>query len=216
MATVQQIIDWVDRYYPNSVSDANMIIDLDQLHKSIYNKIIRKKNIYKDETSYTVADQLTYTLPTDCKPENIIKISVSDDTVGNIDSDTEWTKYEYATHDREIDDGTYWGIVNENTIILSDDGEAIDTSNYEIKYLYFPSPPTLSAVSDTPDLDSEYHDLLKYGLTQMVASQGQNPDTEVADYYQKKFDERFAEIEKLLAERYTNAPIEEDQLESRW
>jgi hypothetical protein len=38
----------------------------------------------------------------------------------------------------------------------------------------------------------------------------------MADYYQRKFDERMKQIEEGLRERYTGAPIEKEQLESRW
>lgn len=216
LPTVQQIINFADRYYPNGVSDANCIIDIDMIHKAVYNKIIRLKNIYELSTSYTVADQLTYSLPTNCLPENIIKIEISEDITGSIDDDTLWQEYEFKTLNENIDDGFVWGVVNNNTIIIAVDGEAIDTSNYEIRFYYYPSPTAISATTQTPDLDAEYHDLLYYGLIQSLASQGQNPDTEVANYWQLKYDERIKQIEKGLKERYENAPIEKEELGSRW
>lgn len=216
MPTVQQIIDYADRYYPNSVSDANCIIDIDTIHKSVYNKIIRMKNIYELATGYTVADQLTYALPTNCLPENVIKIEISEDVTGSVDSDTVWQEYEFKTLNEEADSGYIWGVVNSTTIIILDDGDPIDTSNYEIRYYYYPTPTALTAVGDTPDLDAEYHDLLYYGLIQALASQGQNPDTEVANYWQTKFDERMKQIETGMKERLESAPIELEQLGSRW
>lgn len=216
MATVQQIINYATRYYPNAVSDANLIIDIDTIHKAVYNRIIRQKNIYTLETGYTVADQLTVTIPTTCLPENIIKIEISSDITGSIDDDTVWQEYERKSLNETIDSGYIWGVVNSTTIILAVDGEPIDTTNYEIRYYFYPNPTALTAVTDTPDLDAEYHDLLYFGLIQTIASQGQNPDTEVANYYQKKFDERIMQIEESMRERYDNAPIELDRLESRW
>ena len=216
MPTVQQIINYADRYYPNSISDANCLIDIDTIHKAVYNKIIRFKNIFELNTSYTVADQLTYTLPTDCLPENIIKIEISKDVTGSIDDDTVWQEYEFKTLVENIDSGYIWGVVNETTVIFAVDGEPIDTSNYEIRYYYYPNPTALTAVTDTPDLDAEYHDLLYYGLIQAMASQGQNPDFEVANYWQAKYDERMLQIEKGMKERLESAPIEPEQLESRW
>lgn len=216
MPTVAQIIAFADRYYPNDVSDANCIIDLETIHKAVYNKIIRLKNIYETSTSYTVADQLTYTLPTDCLPENIIKIEVSEDATGSIDDDTIWNEHERSILSQDIDEGYFWHNMSDTTIILSNDGAAYDTANYEIKYCYYPSPTAISLTTQTPDLDAEYHDLLYYGLIQALASQGSNPDSYVANYYQQKFDERMKEIISLLEERYTEAPIEENKLGSRW
>lgn len=216
MATVAQIIAFADRYYPNSVSDANCIIDLDTIHKEIYNKIIRKKNVYELYTSYTVADQLTYTLPTDCLPENIIKIQISSDVTGSIDDNTLWQEYERATLEQDVDDGYYWHNMSDTTIIITKDGEPIDTSNYEIRFFYYKNPTAISTTTQTPDLDAEYHDLLYYRLINALSSQGQNPDVEIADYYQKKYEERMMQIENSLAERNSFAPIENEQLKMRW
>jgi hypothetical protein len=214
--TVAEIIAFADRKFPNSVSDADCTIDLNLIHKDVYGQIMRLKNIYDLTTLYTVANQLTYNLPTDCKPENIIKIEISKDIVYDIDDNTEWQEYEHKTLNDNVDSGYIWGVVAEGVIILAVDGKAIDTDFYEIRFFYYQDPPTLSGTGQTPLLDAEYHDLLCFGLTQSLASQGQNPDTEIANYYQQKFDERFDKIKKRLKERYENAPIIAEQMESRW
>lgn len=214
--TVQQIIDWVDRYYPNSETAANKVIDLEVIHSQVYEDIIRKLNITDLFTDYTIANQYTYTFPSDCKSSNIVMITVSSDVTGSIDDDTTWQEYEYADIRKDVDSGFYWGKLTDTTYILIKDGVAIDTSNYEIRINYFASPTTLTAVTQTPDLDSTYHDLLQYGLIQMLASEGANPDTEIANYYQNKFDEGMKTIYDSLKERLEASPIEPQILESRW
>jgi hypothetical protein len=214
--TVAEIIAFADRKFPNSVSDADCIIDINIIHKEVYNQIIRLKNIYALYTSYTVSSQLTYSFPSDCLPENVIKIEVSDDITGSITTDTLWQEYERKTLNENVDSGYVWGVIDSSTIIMAVDGAAIDTSNYEIRFFYYPSPTAITATTDTPQLDAEYHDLLCYALVQTLASQGQNPDTEIANYWQQKFDERFEKIKKRLKERYENAPIIDEQMESRW
>lgn len=216
MPTVQQIIDWVDRYYPNQETDANKIIDLEQLHSAIYEQLVRKKNLTTTFTDYTIADQYTYTFYSDCKPENVVKIEVSSDTTTNIDDDTTWQEYEYADINKDVASGFYWTKLTDTTYILVKDALAIDTSDYEIRVTYFASPTAITTVSQTPDLDDIYHDLLKYGLIQMLASEGDNPDTEVANYYQNKYDERLKQIYESLKEHQESSPVEAQIWGSRW
>ena len=95
------------------------------------------------------------------------------------------------------------------------DGDPIDTAGYEIRIYYFRTPNTLTATTDTPQLEDQYHNLLKYGLISMIASQGHNPDTQIADYYQRKFDEQFMIVEQNISKKDIKG-AEFEQLESRW
>lgn len=216
MSTVQQIINSVDRNFPNQETTANKIIDLDRIHKRIYELIIRKKNTTVSFTDYTIADQYTYTLPSNCKPENIVRIVVSSDITGSIDDNTIWQEYEYADRGRDIDTGYYWGKLTDTTYILVKDGLAIDTANYEIRITYFKSPITITAVTDIPDLDSEFHDLLEFALTQELASKGDNPAIGIANYYEAKYQERFNEIFSMMREKNDVIPVGNEIWESRW
>ena len=42
--TITEIIAWVDRYFPNQVSDANCILDLDVVQKEVFIDLKRLKN----------------------------------------------------------------------------------------------------------------------------------------------------------------------------
>lgn len=216
MSTVAQIITWADRYFPNSVSEANKILDLDHLHKELYNKIKRLKYEYSQNGDHTtIADQFTYTKPTDCDFDQIFLIKVSKDLQANIDDDTEWETYEYTDLHSDVSSGTYWGRVSDTAFGLLKDGDPIDTAGYEIRIFYFRTPNTLTATTDTPQLEAQYHNLLEYGLIAMLASQGHNPDTQMADFYQRKFDEEFKWVEKNIAKKDLKGTNLE-QLESRW
>jgi len=216
MPTVQQIIDFADRYYPNGETTANKILDLEIIHGDLYEKIIRRLNKFSQFTDYTIANQYTYTFYSDCTPDNVIKIAVSSDVTGSITDATTWQEYEYADINKEVSSGYYWGKLTNTTYILIKDGIAIDTANYEIRVTYYPLPTALTAVTQIPDLDETYHDILHYSLCQMLASEGDNPDTEVANYWQAKVFEQMQDIDESLKERLEASPIEDQILQSRW
>jgi hypothetical protein len=214
MPSVQQILDYADRKYPNQETDANKIIDLDDLHKKIYVQIARLKNDYEIYETTTVADQLTYALPSNCTIDNIITVEVSQSTT--ITASTEWNTHDYAGLKDDIDNGYFYGRATSSTIALTADGLPINTAGLSIRIFYYKTPNALSVVTDTPELDSDYHDLLKYGLIQSLASQGHNPDTEIADYWQNKYDEFLQEVKDSLSDRENSAPNQSNQVEEHW
>ena len=69
------------------------------------------------------------------------------------------------------------------------------------KVSYYDRTPTTIAIanlSESPTLEADYHDLLVFALIQELASQGDNPDTEIADYYQRKYDEFLNDIKESI------------------
>ena len=104
--TGTEIFAWVDRKYPNSESTANKVIDLNEIHKEVYIRLKRLKHEYEEHEDLTVANQLEYTLPTDCTIDNIISVQVSDDA--DVTTATEFTEYEYAGLKDYLDNGYYY------------------------------------------------------------------------------------------------------------
>jgi len=214
MPTVQQIITYADRKYPNSESDANKIIDLNDIHNNIFTIISRLKNDYETYETATIANQLTYTLPSKCQLSNIISIRVS--ASATITTSTIWNEFEYAGFNEDVSRGYYWGRGLGNTIVLVENDLPLATAGLSIRITYYETPTQLSSVTDTPELDDYYHSLLKFGLIQELASQGQNPDTDIADYWQSKYDEFLNEVKKDLSEKNNAAPIGSAQIEEWW
>jgi hypothetical protein len=211
MPTVTQIIAWVDRKVPNSESDANKIIDLNGIQDEVFVRLSRLRHDHEIYTDTTVADQLSYNLPSNCTIDNIICIKVSTDSGA-----TDWDTYEYAGLLTDTTTGKYYGIGTSSTYILLNDDAAISTAGLSIRIFYYKTPAALTAVTDTPELYSQYHNLLKYALCQTIASQGANPDTEIADYWQRKYDEFFEKVEANLTEKFNSAPATTTQLEEVW
>lgn len=214
MPTVQQVIDYADRKYPNQETTANKIIDLDGIHKAVFVKIARLKNQYEPYPATTIASQLTYNLPSNCTIDNIVAVKVSQSTT--ITSSTAWDTFEYAGLNDDVSSGNFYGRATDTTFTLVQDGLPISTAGLNIRLFYYKTPTALSAVTDTPELDSDYHDLLKFALIQTLASQGHNPDTEIADYYQAKYDKFIEDVENSLSDRDNKAPSQSSQVIEYW
>lgn len=79
------------------------------------------------------------------------------------------------------------------------------------KISYYDRPPTEITtlnLDESPTLEVNYHDLMVYALIQELASQGNNPDAEIADFYQVKYDEFFDEIKDSVKASDDNQVIE--------
>jgi hypothetical protein len=99
---------------------------------------------------------------------------------------------------------------------ITDLGSPIATGAMTIRITFFKSPKTLTTTTDVPELDPQYHNLLKYGLIQALASQGQDPQTGIADYWQAKYDEELAKITKNLQGKFNAAPVGENCPKEVW
>jgi hypothetical protein len=214
MSTCAQIIAWTGRKYPNSETNANKILDLDLIHKEIYVKLARLGHSFDIYETASIADQATYSLPINCTIDNVITVKVSKNT--DITSSTEWDTFKHAALLDNIDSGNYFGKAGSSSIALFMDGKPIATSGLSIRIFYFKKPTGLTAVTDTPELDSQYHSLLNYRLCQTLAAQGHNPDTEIADYWQRAHDEYFADIEANLTDKFGRSPVTTSDTEEYW
>jgi len=210
LLTGTEIFAWVDRKYPNQETSANKIIDLNQIHKEVFVRLKRLKHEYEEYETLTVADQLEYTLPTDCTIDNIISLQISESS--DVTTSTDFVEYTYAGLKDELDNGYHYTFSPDGKFLLADLGDAVSVGGKLIKILYYETPVAITSASDTPELDSQYHMLLCYGLVQTLAAQGHNPDTEMADYYQNKFDEYFRTIETDLSDKFNTAPANYNQV----
>lgn len=219
MATVAQIISFVEKIYPraNDVVEADQITFLNQVLDETYNKMLRVNQNYAYSDTDTVADQPNYSLPSDCTADNVIKIMVSKDLTVDIDSATEWDEYEYigVLDDFDLSSGQYYSTQGGSIYIFSN-GLPPTTSGYNIRIYYYATPSTLTATTDTPEINSKFHNLLKYGLISLVASMGDNPETEIADFWQRKYDEELITAQNSMSDKFNKAPLQSQQAVEYW
>jgi hypothetical protein len=202
MSTVQEIVNYVNRKYPNQETDANKVADLDMIHKDVYLRIRRLSNDFVIYEDITIAGQTFYNLPSSIRIEDVVRIDVET----GVNSDN-YDTFEYAGVKDEVSGRQVYMRGESGTYALMDDEEPIAAGGKNIMLYYYPRPSDLSSSNMTaiPALDVDYHSILKYLLIVELANQGHNPDTEIADYWQKKADEKMREIESALAERIASA-----------
>ena len=220
MSNVSQIIAKAELRYPrvNDISEANQISLLNDLLNEINNKLLRVRWENDPYELYSVADQPSYSLPTDCTPDNVLHaVLVSQDISTALTTSTVWDKFEYAgmLDDIDIDYGNYY-IMQDDLIFLFKNGVPLATTDLVIRIFYYREPTYISATTDTPEIEAKYHNLLWYGLIQSIASIGDNPETGIADYWQKKFDEELMVAKMDLQDKFDNAPLKTRQIDERW
>jgi hypothetical protein len=213
LASLQNIINFLNRKYPNhGESNANIVNDLQDIHLDIYLKMQRLSNTFEIEEIDSVANQLEYELPDEIKVENIIQLLVSTNTEG-----TEFDKYEY----RGIADvnvyGRYFGRASEGKIFIRENGQALRFDDLTIKIYYYRVPEELTDddLDQVPELDTRYHDLLKYKIIHEIASQGHNPNTDIANFWLGKYNEKMktvmSDLENNLHHSYNKIPEQKER-----
>ena len=201
--TIQQIITWVDRAYPNQELQDNQLLDLNDMYKEIFLKIRTLDNSYKTDNFVTVASQEVYDLQADCNVDKIISVTVDGDRYNHC-----------GINDTII--GNQYVDMQDGTIKLLNDGVEVSKSDLVVKVSYYPQPEELTSFSQEPLLNKKYHNLLKYALAQSMAAQGNNPDIEMANYYQAKYDEFMVVVKNDLGYKATENPTQKNQLVEGW
>lgn len=200
--TLQEIINYVDRKFPNSETDANKIIDLNRIYSEVFLALRRLTNTYSVDTSdVTVADQAEYDLPSGVQIEDIIKLEVE-----TSNGSGEYDTFEYAgLQDEILYRKVFMRGSTSSKYYLYDDETALTTADRTIKISHYTRPETFSvgALGNTPAIDEEYHSLLCFGLIVELANQGDIPYEDTANYYQAKYDEFMRLAKRELEDRAT-------------
>ena len=195
--TAQEIINYANLQYTNTQTDANKVVYLNKIHNELYMELGRLTNEPTlDSSDVTVADQAEYDLPTGVKIEDVVRIEVE-----TSETSSEYDEYIYAGIDDKIKNKKVFKRGSTNAkYYLYDDEEAISYADATIKVWYWPRPTAISSgdLSVTPTLDTLYHPLLCYALIVELANEGDNPDTNTADYYQQKYDEFLKKVKSNL------------------
>ena len=214
MATLQDIINFLNRKYPNhGESNANIVSDLDMIHKDIYLRLQRLSNEFDIKEIESVNNQMIYNLPDGIKMADIFALKVSIDT-----DETEYETYRYRGIGEVLTEGRYYGRSSNGTFYIVKNRVPLNQDGLKIHIYYYKKPAELDVddLEQVPDLDEDYHDLLKFGIVQAIASQGHNPDIEIANYYQQKFDEKFAIVSKEIESRNLSSYIGIPQQREVW
>lgn len=195
--TLLEILDKIKLYYPKASTwtDAQIVSLLNDEQKEIFREL-QKPGIHEFET---VADQMTYSLPSDCALEFIDYLGLTTDNP--VTASSEFVDYSFSEADEELQGYKYFDAFN-GLIGLYPIPEA---SGYNVKIIYQKRPALLDVnnLAAIPQLNEDWHRIFVFGAIAEIASAGSNPDITTANNYTVKYNNL---MEEILLAKYNNKP----------
>jgi len=193
--TLTEILAKIKRYYPKAATwtDAEIVSILNDEQREIFREL-QLKDIYEFET---VANQWSYTLPTNCEIEFLEYVGLTEDAT--ITSDSVFQEYTYAELNESMSGYKYFDAFNGLIGLYP----MPDTTGWNIRLIYRKRPVLMivTSLSTVPELKEDWHRILVYAAITEIAGSGSNPDVATVNNYTLKYNELMGQI--LLA-KYNN------------
>jgi hypothetical protein len=195
--TVQQLINKVDKRYPipSSWNNDDVIDVFNDEMRHIFREL-QLKTVYEFTT---IADQPFYSMASDMEIEFIEYVGITSDTT--VTADSYFREYEYEPDMNKTLCGYKYGSTpgGENLIIYP----IPDTTGENAKVIYYKRPTLLSSLTETPELEEDWHMILVYAAIIEIAGSGDNPDIAIVNNYTRKYNDI---MEQILQSRYERLP----------
>ena len=200
MATVQQLIDKVDKRYsiPPDWDNDDIIDVFNDEMRHIFRELQIKASPYEFTT---IAGQPFYSMASDMEIEFIEYVGVTTDTTVTVNS--YFREYEYESDMNKILSGYKYGVTpgGENLILYP----IPDTTGYNVRVIYYKRPALLSGddLTATPGIEEDWQIILVYAAIIEIAGSGDNPDIAIVNNYTRKYNDI---MEQILQSRYERLP----------
>lgn len=195
--TLSEILAKIKRYYPKAATwtDAEIVSILNDEQREIFREL-QLKDIYEFNT---VADQWSYTLPTNCSVEFIEYVGLTEDAT--ITSDSTFQEYTLADLNENMSGYKYFDAFNGLIGLYP----MPDTAGWSIRLIFRKRPALMDStvLTTTPELSEDWHRILVYAAIVEIAGSGSNPDVATVNNFTAKYNELMGQI--LLA-KYNNKP----------
>lgn len=169
LPTIQQILTQVQSQYPNSFTNAELLTWGNEALRKLW-KWMNEDDIY---TFSLIADQATYSLPTDgLSLDKISSIEIATDSTLE-----DWESYSFRGLLNEFQGGNHFYDAYNGIFGLY---PVPDTSITNGGKIFYGSKFTLMSTSDltaTPRVNEDYHSLIVNYMCMKAAISGNNPDT---------------------------------------
>ena len=205
--TARQLINDIDKRYPNTYSTDEKITWINDTMREIYKDIAVQE--YYSFT--TVKGQTIYTLPEDCAIEFIKNVEISSKAKTATNSD--WGKFKAlknSLRDQEMFEPSYYD-GTEGTIGIFPK----PTGSYKVNIYYNKRPKMITSLDDSIELDDRYTDLVKFKVLSIIAMSGHNPDIEIANQYILLYNNLVQEANQSKYEDQQQYPKVRDELRAR-
>ena len=205
--TAKQLIEDIDRRFPNTYSTDDKIVWINDTMKQIY-KDLAIQDFY---SFMTIKNHKLYTLPANCSIDNIKNVEKSERaiTVDNRDYGN-FKSLKSSLRDQVMYEPSYYD-GTEGTIGLY----PIPDGSYKINVYYNKKPKMITNLDDYIEIDDRYTDLVKYNVLSIIAMSGHNPDIEIANQYILLYNNLIQEANQSKYEEQQKYPIIRDEQRAR-
>jgi hypothetical protein len=207
--TVQEIITMIQKLYPRATTwtDAEIVTILNSEQREIFREL-DSEEIYEFTT---VADQWSYSLPSDCAIEFLKYVGLTTDTT--ITSNSRFQEYSFAEINDELSGYEYFDAFNGLIGLYP----MPDTTGWNVRLIYTERPTVLSASSLTasPSLNADWHRILVYATISEIAGAGSNPDIATVNNYTMKYNALMKNITQSRYERTPKYPSTKDVMRKK-
>lgn len=196
MPTVQQLLDDINLRYKNSLTTAQKIYWMNRVQKEIFQEAPHEAPPYY----FTTVDrQSFYPLPSDCDPDDIIKVTI--ETKPGSNEYDPLTYKEFSSDEIVSAQDKFYTTYDRNIYINPQ--PTTETAGRKVYIYYNKKPAELSEtnLSASPDLQEAYQDLLVYGTIISIAEA--NEDVAMVNNYVGKYN---ALLRKLQLEKLHKMP----------
>ena len=203
--TVRQIIEDINRRYPNTYSDKDKIAWINDTMRQIYNDIAVKE-FY---SFYTKKGQRVYTLPEDCSMRDIKSVEISEKAKKDSEDNLgRFFELHFALRDKDMFAHSFYDAMNGMIGLYPEPKE----SGHKVNIYYAKRPKMITSLDDYIQLDDQYTDLVKYNVISIIAMSGHNPDTEVANEYILLYNNLVAAANQAKFEQQPQYPVVKDAM----
>ena len=199
--TLQEILNDIDLRFRNSFTTAQKVAWMNMVQRQIFTKVPHEAVPY---TFPTVTDQAWYPLPADCKPKGIRRIEIETSAADD------YEELPYMDLNANVSDTESFYSLIQQTMYINPVPDTT-TAGRDVYIYYYKSPTELSAtaLTATPDLETEYQELLVLGTLKRIAQA--RKDVVMVNNYGADYDELFDEYK---SEFYDNTPPRVRQIEN--
>jgi len=192
--TLQEVLTYIDTLLPNGLTSAMKV--------TLINGEVRKVWMDMTSTNYynfnTVANQATYTIPSDMEFEMIVEngLMIANSTLA-VSSTTVFETYKYCGPEDELNSKQFYDALGLIGIYPVPDNGFPARIRYQER-------PTIFASTDTAiefNLDQDYIDLVKFRTMARIAKSGNGPDVELANNYESDARELEARLKMMAAQK---------------
>jgi hypothetical protein len=190
MSSLSQLLTDILIRLPHSFENSSLVTWMNDYQNKIWPHCCMK-----DSYEFTtVSDQSVYTLPAYIKIQYIKNIFIADDLEADVDDDTVWTEYFYKRPNEELSGYKFYDVLGSLGIY-----PAPETTGLAARIIAKTKPDALSSddLDAIPDIDSDFHDILKYECWRIISESPPYEDVLRAKYYEEQRDKIF----ELILER---------------